>query len=97
MRPALLYLFVFLAIATAFVNLAPLGSHPSAGIPAESLARYNASAITTRISFTSEAVPSESARRLEVVANLQQPAAEEPFDAAASLAALPALETNGTH
>jgi hypothetical protein len=96
MRPAFLYLLAFLAIATAFVAFAPIGTRPTAGIPAESLARYHASALTSRITFTSEAVPNASAR-LEAVANLQQPAHEELFHSGRAIASAAAFETDGTH
>lgn len=97
MRPALLYLLVFVAIATAFVKLSPESTRQANGIPPESLARYHASAYTTRISFTSEAVPADYARRLEAVANLQQPALEDSLAAGRSLAAATTLEVEGTH
>lgn len=97
MRPAFLYLLFFVAIATAFVSLSPVSERRPTAIPAEALARHRASALVTRISFTSEAEPVVATRALPQLANLQEPAALEAIAPSQTVAALHSLESEGTH
>lgn len=97
MRPALLYLLFFCAIATAFVFLAPVSEHRTAVVPAETLARNRAAAITTRITFTSEATPASRSRPISFVANLQEPSPLESFPSREAIASARQVESEGTH